>query len=502
MDEVQRIQRVADKLVQAGLEAGTLFRFRIASESMRPTLQLGDEVIVQQVDWRRLRVGDIVLCDTGRMIVAHRLLAVQRRNGVPLLLTKGDATWNFDAPHTLHSYRGKVQRVERAGRGVDCNRIGLVAHARVRAWLSFTQARLTQLYRKLKRRRGWMALLLMALLLFSTTHALAAVTISAFSAKGGNNQITLNWSTATELKNFRFDIERSPDQNAWSKIGSLDSQSQCIQSLSTLNYSYPDTNLPAATKYYYRLKMIGSPCGDPDTYYDQVVNATTNGVSPSASVTPTPSSTPLPTNTPTRTNTLNPPTATNTARPTSTATNTPIPPTTTASATPANSATPTAPPSTATLAASATTASTATPTARAAYPLPTLNATATVALPTTDAGSPTPTETTAAASAATVVAIIVPTDVPSQPSDNNSQGNTPSTTGDDNMPSTSPNAASTPSTTSVDAATSAAQDGASAVPLVAGAVAIALLGGVGWFVWRRRLPHALASNVPPPTDEQ
>ena len=111
MSDAQRVSAISSQLVRAGLEGGNPFRFRIVTESMRPSLRPGDDVIVQAVAWQQLRIGDVVLCDSGRMLVAHRLLAVRSPAGQPLLVTKGDANWRLDAPYELRAYRGRVVRV-------------------------------------------------------------------------------------------------------------------------------------------------------------------------------------------------------------------------------------------------------------------------------------------------------------------------------------------------------------------------------------------------------
>src|SRR5438045_3104220 len=155
MSDAQRVSAISSQLVRAGLEGGNPFRFRIVTESMRPSLRAGDDVIVQAVAWQQLRIGDVVLCDSGRMLVAHRLLAVRSPAGQPLLVTKGDANWRLDAPYELRAYRGRVVRVERAGvRAVDLDSKRARLAARMRAGFSLGQAMLMQLYRRLKSRLG------------------------------------------------------------------------------------------------------------------------------------------------------------------------------------------------------------------------------------------------------------------------------------------------------------------------------------------------------------
>lgn len=78
------------------------------------------------------------------------------------------------------------------------------------------------------------------------------VELTSFTAKASTNSITLNWSTATEIDNFGFEIERSTIGGEFKKIGFV---SGAGNSNSTKEYSYTDTKL-ATGKYNYRLKQI------------------------------------------------------------------------------------------------------------------------------------------------------------------------------------------------------------------------------------------------------
>ncbi|MBK9227510.1 MAG: T9SS type A sorting domain-containing protein [Ignavibacteria bacterium] len=62
----------------------------------------------------------------------------------------------------------------------------------------------------------------------------------------------MNWSTATELNNSGFDIERSVSPGQWSKIGNVTGNGTTS---SPVDYSYTDKNL-ATGKYSYRLKQV------------------------------------------------------------------------------------------------------------------------------------------------------------------------------------------------------------------------------------------------------
>ena len=77
-----------------------------------------------------------------------------------------------------------------------------------------------------------------------------------FEGELTNNSVKLSWTTATEVNNYGFEVQKSEvgTQNSeWIKIG-------FIQGSGTTNspkeYSFTDSNLPEANKVSYRLKQI------------------------------------------------------------------------------------------------------------------------------------------------------------------------------------------------------------------------------------------------------
>ncbi|NUN08125.1 MAG: T9SS type A sorting domain-containing protein [Ignavibacteriaceae bacterium] len=78
------------------------------------------------------------------------------------------------------------------------------------------------------------------------------VELNSFAAAGGKDGIQLNWSTATELNNKGFEIERSADGINYAVIAFVDGKGT---STSIQNYSYNDKPNAYGT-YYYRLKQV------------------------------------------------------------------------------------------------------------------------------------------------------------------------------------------------------------------------------------------------------
>ena len=77
----------------------------IVSGSMRPTLDVGDLVIIERVDPSKIRKGDIIEYRVGRMSIVHRVVEIKKEGFV----TKGDAN-RYPDPDPVHpdQIRGKV----------------------------------------------------------------------------------------------------------------------------------------------------------------------------------------------------------------------------------------------------------------------------------------------------------------------------------------------------------------------------------------------------------
>lgn len=80
---------------------------------------------------------------------------------------------------------------------------------------------------------------------------LPVVLISFSAAKEGETAL-LSWSTSEETNSDRFDIERSANGRAWTKIGTVESGKE---SVTVRRYSFTDAS-PLAGQNLYRLKMV------------------------------------------------------------------------------------------------------------------------------------------------------------------------------------------------------------------------------------------------------
>jgi Secretion system C-terminal sorting domain len=94
----------------------------------------------------------------------------------------------------------------------------------------------------------------------SWSQAPLPVELTSFTASAIDNQIHLNWKTATEINNFGFDIERASSQilsgqDVWDKIGFVKGYGN---SNSEKEYFYTDKNISTSGKYFYRLREINT----------------------------------------------------------------------------------------------------------------------------------------------------------------------------------------------------------------------------------------------------
>jgi len=84
------------------------------------------------------------------------------------------------------------------------------------------------------------------------TSLVVPVELTSFTATANGNDVTLNWSTATELNNQGFEIQRSTEVKEFFTVGFVNGHGTTTEQQ---NYSYVDRNLDDG-KYFYRLKQV------------------------------------------------------------------------------------------------------------------------------------------------------------------------------------------------------------------------------------------------------
>ncbi len=94
------------------------------------------------------------------------------------------------------------------------------------------------------------------------------VELTSFTAKYLSSGVVLNWQTATEINNNKFEVERQINEGNWEVIGEVLGHGN---SNTVIDYTYTDSKTSTKGKYNYRLKQIDN---DGTFKYTQVVNVT------------------------------------------------------------------------------------------------------------------------------------------------------------------------------------------------------------------------------------
>lgn len=84
-------------------------------------------------------------------------------------------------------------------------------------------------------------------------NVIVPVELTSFTVRLYNDNVILNWSTATELNNLGFEIERSDDSNEFLRLGFVEGHGTTTE---MQEYSFIDNTLLNEGNYSYRLKQI------------------------------------------------------------------------------------------------------------------------------------------------------------------------------------------------------------------------------------------------------
>lgn len=84
--------------------------FIIVSESMEPTIMVGDAIFIKEVPEKEIKINDIISFHDGESINTHRVIGISEENGVKSYKTKGDNNKNEDKEKVNYSQiEGKYQ---------------------------------------------------------------------------------------------------------------------------------------------------------------------------------------------------------------------------------------------------------------------------------------------------------------------------------------------------------------------------------------------------------
>jgi signal peptidase I len=96
---------------------------RVSGGSMIPWMRSGDFVFIRRSEFARISAGDVIVFHRNGLLVVHRTIG--RVEGTPsdriasLLITKGDASDEMDAPVSEQEYLGRATRIHRGRRHID-----------------------------------------------------------------------------------------------------------------------------------------------------------------------------------------------------------------------------------------------------------------------------------------------------------------------------------------------------------------------------------------------
>jgi hypothetical protein len=117
-------------LAQSLMADGLSVEVQVTGSSMSPFIQPGDVVVVDPLDAKPIRIGDVLAFqrDPGRMAI-HRVVASRRRQWI----LRGDGSRREDAPADPAAIVGRVRSARRGNSPV---RWGLGPERRLIAYLS------------------------------------------------------------------------------------------------------------------------------------------------------------------------------------------------------------------------------------------------------------------------------------------------------------------------------------------------------------------------------
>ena len=94
--------------------------------------------------------------------------------------------------------------------------------------------------------------------------------MTSFAVKSSNKSHNLSWTTATEINNEGFEVQRSMDGENFQRAGWVNGEGNSNREVS---YEFADTDIKANVQYYYRLKQMDF---DGRSEYSEIISAQYN----------------------------------------------------------------------------------------------------------------------------------------------------------------------------------------------------------------------------------
>ena len=258
---------------------------------MIPTLQPGDEVIIDPVSPDALHQGDLVVVRKRSQGLLHRYLGKWRGR----IMTKGDGHRYLDPLWDPEDVLGRAVEVWRDAECVYRWTRRLTGMEWLKAQWHRTYGGLWYMLRALKG-----CFLALSLLLLCAFPVLAAVTLTDFSVVPGEQEIFVYWETASETGNLGFYVWRSEEPDAgYEKLPLDNPDKHFIPSVDEgvgAFYEYMDTEVTPGVVYYYKVQDV--PDDGSQGEYTEVKSATIEVPTETPTDTPTPTPTQPLTSTP------------------------------------------------------------------------------------------------------------------------------------------------------------------------------------------------------------
>jgi signal peptidase I len=102
------------------LRDGYPIRFCANGQSMKPTINDGEIIIIEPLELGKIKRRDIILYRTRRGVIAHRVVDIERRGSAQAtFILRGDSAISYDCPVAASDILGRVVAVERRGRLIN-----------------------------------------------------------------------------------------------------------------------------------------------------------------------------------------------------------------------------------------------------------------------------------------------------------------------------------------------------------------------------------------------
>ena len=96
---------------------------RVLGGSMIPWIRSGDLVFIERSDFAKVAAGDMILFERDGRFFVHRIVghakSLPAGKSAPLLITKGDALDEEDAPVSAVEFLGRVTRIYRGSHHIN-----------------------------------------------------------------------------------------------------------------------------------------------------------------------------------------------------------------------------------------------------------------------------------------------------------------------------------------------------------------------------------------------